>query len=681
MATEAELKRALQRANAAGDTQAVALFEAELKKMRPTEKDGFVDALKQWIQGDTTVGAAENVLSMGSAAVAEPVSGLAGMAAMPFVGGERAAEIVGDVQQGMSYQPRTAPGQEMQQATGQLLQPVVSGLQRASEATGELGYQMGGPVGGALGAALPAAILEIGALGLGAKAKNAALNQTLKESDVSQLYRNGQMIPEIKTALEKYGIDTTKVDQVARLDPAEAQRLGRAEEFDYTMTAGERGQDFGQMKSEQMQMEMTGPAGEQFRASREQAYGGLEQNLQNRVDALGVPDAAGQSIKEALDSRKSAVKQTRRQAYEALREAANASDLGLATGHFFDSVEDIDILRDVQVSNPGVYNAFDELMVEFGVDQTPTKVEELMNKGVEIKPLSLNNFERFRKRLGNIERSDQSGMLGNVTGPIRQALDQEVDLASKTLMQSDNVDISSLAKEARQSHIALMEEFDPKSLSGTLIQNKTKSNVPQIENSRVYQKIAAPSTAIEQVDSLVSSLLSEGPKGARALGDLQASILEDLMDSAFSAKTTKIGEQSMFSGTAFQNRFEKLAPKIEVVFKNNQPALDALNKANQLAKDLTPPIGARPKGSAGWIMEVLNKSGLYSVASNITGGNLLVEGLRELSESATNRKALQTALDTKPRLKATADIINTDYPALGAALGIGYLTGEEDGNP
>ena len=56
-------------------------------------------------------GVVEPALQLASAAVVTPVAGLAGAVAAPFVGGERASEIVQGIQRAGTYQPRTEGGQ------------------------------------------------------------------------------------------------------------------------------------------------------------------------------------------------------------------------------------------------------------------------------------------------------------------------------------------------------------------------------------------------------------------------------------------------------------------------------------------------------------------------------------------------------------------------------------------
>jgi hypothetical protein len=115
------------------------------------------------------MGIAEAAGSVVSGAIAEPVSGLVGLASMvPYGLGiteTPPGDVVRNVQSAMTYQPRTATGQQYMQNVGGALQPILEPLQAAESSLGEYGYNLGGPVGGAIGQTLPTAAMEF--LGLG----------------------------------------------------------------------------------------------------------------------------------------------------------------------------------------------------------------------------------------------------------------------------------------------------------------------------------------------------------------------------------------------------------------------------------------------------------------------------------------------------------------------------------
>ena len=104
------------------------------------------------------LGSYETAGSIASGILAQPVSGLAGILAIPG-GPEKAANAVRVTQNALTYQPRTESGRNALAALGEGLAPVTNALSRVQQATGDAGYAMGGPVGGMLGATLPDAAM------------------------------------------------------------------------------------------------------------------------------------------------------------------------------------------------------------------------------------------------------------------------------------------------------------------------------------------------------------------------------------------------------------------------------------------------------------------------------------------------------------------------------------------
>lgn len=111
------------------------------------------------------LGSYEGAASVGSGILAQPISGLAGILALPG-GPEKAAAAVRGTQNALTYQPRTDAGQNALRSFGNAMEPVTNALQRVQQASGDAGYAMGGPVGGMLGATLPDAAMMALPLGM-----------------------------------------------------------------------------------------------------------------------------------------------------------------------------------------------------------------------------------------------------------------------------------------------------------------------------------------------------------------------------------------------------------------------------------------------------------------------------------------------------------------------------------
>lgn len=626
-------------------------------------------------------GAGETALQFATGAVAEPLAGLAGLAGLAQ-GPEQAAKAVDVTREALTYQPKTVGGKAVSEGAGRQLEPVGRALEAVEQGAGEAGYAVGGPAVGAVASAVPAAIAEAVGLRGTRQAKRAAIERAVEESGANIL------TPEAREAIRAQGFTDDDIRAIAARDPQQLERMERFNRLGVQPTRGDITQQLEAQKPEAQLFETAqdeaGASMRQLRRSQTQA---LTRNVDELIDEAGVPESAGDTIKDALKGRKQLTKEQARAAYDALSEAQDGASMPILIGNVenlegFPSPADY---RSVQRINRSEVNALDDLLAEFGLSDSEKALKRLDADGVTPQPLTLSNFEDFRKGLAAIERSDQTGNLGRLTGPIRRELDKQVDAMSEALETSGNPNVAAAAKEARMNWKAYKEEFDPKSLTEQLIADKPKSIIPQVESSNVYTKIAANATPVEQVDRLVQSLKSAGPKGRKALGDLQASMMMDLLDSSFKGVTRKVDGQPMISGPAMAKRWEKLENKAKIVFQDNPAALRRLQDVVKTSADITPQNIAVPKGSAGYIMDVLQKTGLITAAQAIPGANFLIEGMREIGARSANQANFNRAMKARPDLNRSVKLMATDYPSLAVALGIGETVTQEpeenDPNP
>ncbi len=592
----------------------------------PKKKPGFFEDLKKFAKNDPVLGAIENMIGFGTALVAEPISGYAGMVGEPG--------SVEATQKSLTYKPRSEEAQAQAKGIGELFAPVGQAIGAAEEFLGEAAFEAtGSPVAAAAAATIPTAAMEL--LGL----KGAG--------------RARQAVPEAIT-------------------PEQAPTLP---ETGIRATAGEVAQDLPQQKAEQFLLEQTGEGGEQLRGYK------LAQSREIRDYLEGVNpdqvDNVGESIKQALELRESSVAYKRKQAYETLGELTKDLDVRLNTDVVGEALPEARELRGFERTMPNQFKAIDGLLNEFGFDLTPEGMKKAVDGGYDIDPLSVSNMEEFRKALISIEKADQTGLTSTITGPIKEALDREFDLASLALQESGSPDVARAAKNARQSHIALKTEFDDKGLVKQLIDTKGyQSKLPKVEESQVYNKLIAKSTSIEQFNRVVKSLDRAASKGKRAKSQIKAQMMLDLIDSGFSAKSRKIDGEQVFGANAFSRRFDEMEPKLKAIMSDSE--FKKLEKFRKDANDLIPPSGALPKGSAGFFIEALDKAGLFGMMSAIPYAGAATAGfLKNIGRKSQDLNAFDRAIKSKPEVKDAVNLISTDYPSLGVALGIPQLLEDE----
>lgn len=139
----------------------------------------------------------EPAVAIASSMALEPISGLAGLAASPFVGNQGAVDIIKAIQ-AQSYTPGTAKGIEGLQTVAEKLKPIGEFFGGLEQGAGDIGFNIGGPIGGAIGTATPTAAMEALGLGLGAGIRR--VGQTSKRTEARAAQKTVDNIePEAKS--------------------------------------------------------------------------------------------------------------------------------------------------------------------------------------------------------------------------------------------------------------------------------------------------------------------------------------------------------------------------------------------------------------------------------------------------------------------------------------------------
>ena len=632
-------------------------------------------------------GVGEAALTVGGAAIGEPVSGLAGLASMPFVGAEKAAGIVKGVQDKFAYNPRSQAGQQAQQEMGAVLAPVGKAIETVEAGTGFVGEKVGGmfgdtgaAVGYAVGTAIPTLIAEvIGFKGTRA-AKMAKLEDAVKVSGASSV-----MTPDAITALKKQGITENDIARITGVPKEQVERLARFQRQGVQPTKADITQSSGQRMQENQLLNLSeGDAGSDMRAVKAQQSTALQSNFSDLVDAYGtgIAEDTGNAIKEAVESRRAIVKADARDAYNSLANAQGGADNIPLLVAPFDKIPDMPNAREIRSIkrvDSANYKALQESLAEFGLSTDEGAIAALAKDGVIPEQLNIQNFEEFRQSLNVIRKADESGNLSRLLTPIINEVDRQIDIATDTLMTSGNPDIAGLAKDARSAWRSYLIEFDPKSLAEDLTKNKPRSTMPFTEVSQVYDKVSAKGVPVEQVDRLLTSLKEGGAQGNRAIAQLQSNVVADLMDSMFTGTSNKIDGVPMVSGAALNKRFydPKFNAKIQAIFKDSPDSYRQLEELAKTAEDITTSSLEMVKGSGGTILDVLNRAGFSSLL-NMPAVGPIVKQLDQLSANSKNRAAFSKAVKARPDLELAANDLVRSFPMLSAALGIGYLSGLEE---
>ena len=502
------------------------------------------------------------------------------------------------------------------------------------------------------------------------------------------LTKEGKPTPQFQKALDDAGIDFSDIEQSALAEvrklsgkesPEQVARMTRFRSEGIKPTQGQVTQDFAQQaKESRLESMASGEAGDPLRQSRLIQSEKFQNNIDEFVDSLGVPDQAGENIKAALKSRKTMVRTEKNKYYQQVAEVApEVANAPIITDTIIEALPNKATLRRIQRLAPTGTDALDDLLIEFGLDQSPEAMEAFMKSGGEITPLTLGNFDDFRQAINLIERTDQTGALSVITGPIKTALDGEATLIDDAVKNSGlSADgVLDLLDKARAGVRELKTEFSDQAISGRLINTKRDGFTPVVEASKVTQKLLSPNAPIEELRAVLNNLAKAGPKGAQAIGDLQAATVLQAMEAALKAPSRKTAGIETMGGNQFAKALTAIGDdKLALIFQGNEEALKRLKNLKQLAKDMEPTAGAVPKGSAPVILDALNT--VNSGAGLMSYINLV----KVVGKAGADDRAVSAALKGKPEVIENAREISRLYPTLATALGLGVLLNVDDAN-
>jgi len=614
------------------------------------------------------IGTGETAAQMATGALASSAAGFKSI--YDALAGEDADQVkkdIASIERDYTYQPRTETGQRyaknVANVINSVMDPVQKGFDYAADktlrATGspvlatlvQSAPDIAGTIAPAVGGIKGAVQGEMAARAA-MRADREAVRDLAKNNEDSRLSMDA---PEATPAKEASSDDIKQ--QIER------KRLFNQE--DIPATRGDITQNFEQQAQEaRLQESSSDPSADKFRGYILKRSDALKNNLENLAEKSGISDEAGSAIKDALTKRQKMLRTKKNDLYDEALSSARAGgvkDIPILTDDIRAAIPDKETMGDLAVTSEGSMKKLGNLLERYGI----------IGEDAET-PLSVGNMERFRKSLNAIDRTDDSGAVKVATGPIRNALDEEMDNIGGTL---DNLGITDKnvvepLTEARKTVRQMKTEFDPKSMAGKLVDNKKFSNVPVIEDSQAYNKLMSKSTPVEHVQQ-VSTILSKSKEGKKALGNMQAAVIMDALDAAMGAKTRKIEGQSTFSPVAFEKRLEQMGDKkLAAIFKGNQKGLARLKRVKKIAGYITPPSGAVPKGSGSVILDMLGKTEIKAISAKVPGLDMAMEGFERLAESAKSRAQLDRAMDTNPEVKKLAEYISETHPALSAALGI-----------
>jgi hypothetical protein len=498
----------------------------------------------------------------------------------------------------------------------------------------------------------------------------------------------GKPTPELSEALQKAGIsfedltqDATEVISGAKpgTKPEQLARKALFAEEGIPATTGEiAGDTLSRAKEQELIQTMT-PATEEIRKFKLDQSDKIKESLEGVFGGDISKEETGGLIQDALTGKKKLLRARKNELYGQAAEASkDVGGVPVFSDTITDAIPDADLMEDLAITAPQAIGSLDQILTKYGLKE-PT--EESIKAGFNPTPLTVENVERFRKTLNAISKGDQTGAARVAIGPIKQALDVELDdLAGVLAEKGVKSDIVKPLKAARETVRQLKTEFSPQSITGKII-GKQKDGFTQItEASKVYDKMMARSMPVENIRKVMRSLKTS-PNGEQAAASIQASTMLDLIDAGFSTKSRKIGADIVFNPVAFKNRIKNISPeKLKAIFGNNPEVLKKINNIDKISSELIPPDMTVLKGSAPMITKLADQLGFYTLTAKVPGGAMLAGALKGMTDPIKQGAAVKTALKAAPEVEAVTSLIERQFPGIASAMAIPATVGqiEED---
>jgi len=619
MATREEVFTAIRNADKAGDSAAVRKLGDYLKTLPPEGEAKPLDAssthemaLQRAAQYDkqaadakanqpgvvgNTLGAvagfgkglADTVGHLSSAVVAAPVSGLAGLVAAPFVGADRAADIVGKVGNAMTYQPRSDVGQQ----AAQLQAAPAQWLSDKADQAGQVAANVTGSpaVGAAVNTALQAAPALIapearGAFGSAGRAVATGARAVAGGAKIAAAAVDPAVIAAAAAKAKAYVTGTAGLDWDALSDSLKAkltsvaQTSGQLEQLDPAALAREA-------KLQSLPVPVPATRGQLMRdpvALRN------EGNVSATAAGAPIRDvhlAANQALLDNLDVLKGKVSGTGETAATATTpEQVGANVQGVARGKLELAKAQVKQLYTAADTAGETLQKVDTQPILDMVEKTPdqshfgyAKSWLSQNTDGPGSGTTIRDLEDLRKAA--VAKASNGGEDAYYAGKLINAIDTATDGAGGKLYQA-----------ARAARKAQGTEFQEQGAVADLVDNSSRTDrTTALENTTK----TITSGSLEDVRNIKRTLLTGGDATTRTAGrqawrDVRAQVIQGIKDDATKSVATNVDGSPNLTPSGLKRAIDRYGPqKLDEIFgPGTTRQLNAIMDAAQTVKTLPP---------------------------------------------------------------------------------------------
>jgi hypothetical protein len=202
-------------------------------------------------------------------------------------------------------------------------------------------------------------------------------------------------------------------------------------------------------------------------------------------------------------------------------------------------------------------------------------------------------------------------------------------------------------KQARASRAKYARDFEDIDLVQKVFDTKPGSTERYVGLEKITDKITGEGTPLDSVKHLLGLLEKAGPRGTRAMRELQGSVMEKIRDQAYRGVTTDQSGQTVIQPAALNKIITSLNKngKLDLIF--DKKTAELLNTINDVTKDIitAPPGSVNASGTSSAMMNALDTLGTYGTTGLPIPAAKILNGFRQSLAQRGMRKEVKRLLD------------------------------------
>lgn len=202
-------------------------------------------------------------------------------------------------------------------------------------------------------------------------------------------------------------------------------------------------------------------------------------------------------------------------------------------------------------------------------------------------------------------------------------------------------------KQARASRAKYARDFEDIDLVQKVFDTKPGSTERYVGLEKITDKIIGEGTPLDSVKHLLGLLEKAGPRGTRAMRELQGSVMEKIRDQAYRGVTTDESGQAVIQPAALNKIITSMNKngKLDLIF--DKKTAELLNTINDVTKDIitSPPGSVNASGTSSAMMNAIDTLGTFTTTGLPVPAAKILNDFRKAMAARGMRKEVKRLLD------------------------------------